>query len=227
MQDYAKLSGLAEVEISALEADGIKPTAAEIVRINALAWNVETPESRRRLSRGIPVPVGGTYLWPLTIAAHDWIDRVTLPKRYRNVALGFAMANGRDDGLLDVDRREAVKAINRWYNRLRCTNDELLIAISQILQQDESYELPPLKEDEKPLGLGEVVLKLSAITGTPAEFWERRCSASYAFSMLSTVIIQNDADAMPQNEDDRIRAERALGWYLDRISKTRKDATNV
>ena len=65
MQDLAKLSGLAEAEIESLRADGIDLTPAEIIEINALSWAIESPESRRLLSRGAPVSVGGVYLWPL------------------------------------------------------------------------------------------------------------------------------------------------------------------
>jgi hypothetical protein len=76
MTDHAQLNSLAEAEIAALRADGIQPTDAEIVKLNALGWAVETPHFRRTLARGCPVQVGGSTLWPLTIRAADWVDRV-------------------------------------------------------------------------------------------------------------------------------------------------------
>jgi len=66
-----RLASLAEAEIDGLAAEGITPTAAEIVHINALAHLVESPSSRVALARGRPVFVGGAYLWPITLYASD------------------------------------------------------------------------------------------------------------------------------------------------------------
>ena len=72
-----RLNDLAAREIAALESEGIRLTAAEVVKLNALGWAIETPCARRELSRGVPVMLcEGVYLWPLTIQAADWFDRV-------------------------------------------------------------------------------------------------------------------------------------------------------
>lgn len=227
MNDQANLSGLARAEIDALEADGIILTAEEVVRINALAWNVEMPEVRKSLSRGVPVFVGGVTLWPMTIYGGDWIERTRFPKKFRTVALAYAMHKGRDEGGLDIDGREAVKAVSAWLKRLRCTKKELHAAMAQIIQQDEGYDLPPSIGTSKTLDKGEFISLLSSLAGGTPEFWERRVSSSYAFSMLSTVMRQNAADGIGSNKDDTLRAERCLGWYLDRVRKSRKGAGNV
>ena len=221
MLEGAKLSGLAEAEIEALEADGYRLTAAEIVRLNALAWNVETPESRRLLSRGLPVFVGGATLWPLTLAAEDWLDRVgrkLRPKWLRTSALAYAMAHGRDDGGLDLDGITAAIKIGLWQRRLRCTWGELNVAMSQIIGQDSGLDLPPDTGAGKPLKLGEFSAELAAAAGGTPDFWETRCSRSYCFSVLSAIARQNAADGKPL-ADDRIRAERALGWAVELIRR--------
>jgi hypothetical protein len=221
MHDYAKLSGLAEAELDTLRADGVDLTPADVVQINALAWEVESPESRRLLSRGVPVFVGGVTLWPLTLYAEEWKDRVAkkLPASWRTVGLAYAMAHGHTDDALNIDGWQALKAVKRWHKKLRCKNSELHVAMHQILSQDKGGELPPDNGDGKALTIGELSSLLAATAGATPEFWERRCSVSYCFSVLSAIARQNAADGKPLAGDPRLRAERALGWAIERIRR--------
>jgi len=221
MMDASELSGLAEGEIAMLQADGITLTPADIVMINALSWNVETPESRRLLSRGIPVFVDGVTLWPLTLTADEWYSRVGSQFRSNKLctyALAYAMAHGRDDGYaLSHDGRDAERAINLWRRKLKCTIRELDTAMAQIIAQDKEYELPPDKSDQHGMTLGEFSASLAAAVGGDVEFWERRCSSAYAFSVMFAIAQQNRADDRPMDGDPRIDAERALGWAIVKI----------
>ena len=222
MNDLAKLSDLAGAEIEDLRKDGIEPSPAEIVELNALGWAIECPESRLHLSRGVPVIVGGVALWPQTIYAQDWFDRVgcKLPGvRLQSYALGYAMANVRTD-LLDIGPAMAAIKVSAWAVKLKCTFGELNEAISQVLQQDEQFEQPPNKRDSG-MTIGDLSATLTASLGGDPDFWERRCAASYCYDVIESAVRQNNADGKPHGSDPRIKANRALGWAVEKIRESR------
>ena len=226
MQDLAKLSELAEAEIESLRADGIDLTPADIIEINALGWAVESPETRRLLARGAPVAVGGTILWPMSLYAQDWFNRVGCQldgNRQQTFALAYAMAHGRNDGdPLAIDGRDAEKAVKRWGRSLKCTFGELNVAISQVLQQDEDADQPP--EETGGMAMGDFSAFLAASCGGDPDFWERRCAAGYTHAVLDALVRQNSADGQKTMADPRIRAERALGWKIECIKRDRMKA---
>jgi len=225
MQDLAKLSELAEAEIESLRAEGITLTPAEIIEINALGWAVESPETRRLLARGAPVAVGGATLWPMSLYAQDWFDRVGchLDSNMRQTyALAYAMAHGRDEGEpLVIEGRTAEKAVSRWAKSLKCTFGELNVAISQILQQDEDAEQPP--SETGGMAMGDFSAFLASACGGDPDFWERRCAAGYTHAVLDCMVRQNSAEGHKTLADPRIKAERALGWAIEKIKKSRQE----
>ena len=225
MQDLAKLSELAQAEIDNLRADGIDLTPAEIVELNALGWAVESPETRRLLARGAPVAVGGVYLWPMSLYAEEWFDRVGCHlsgNKQQAYALAYAMAHGRDDGdPLVIDGREAEKVVKQWGKSLKCTFGELNVAISQVTQQDEDAEQPP--EETGGITMGDFSAFLAAACGGDPDFWERRCASGYCHAVLDTLVRQNNADGKKTLADPRIKATRALGWACEKIKKSREE----
>jgi hypothetical protein len=226
MQDLAKLSELAQAEIESLRADGIDLTPAEIVELNALGWAVESPESRRLLARGAPVPVAGLYLWPMSLYAQEWFDRVGchLNGNTRQAyALAYAMAHGREAGdPLAIDGREAEKTVTRWAKSLKCTFGELNVAISQVLQQDEEAEQPP-SEENGGMTVGDLSAFIAASCGGDPDFWERRCASGYAYAVLDCMVRQNQAEGQKTLADPRIKADRALGFAINKIRKSREE----
>jgi hypothetical protein len=226
MQDLAKLSELAQAEIDNLRADGIDLTPAEIVELNALGWAVESPETRRLLARGAPVEIAGIYLWPMSLYAQEWFSRVGCQlsnNTRRAYALAYAMAHQYGEGEpLAIDGRTAEKSVARWSKTLRCTFDELNIAISQILQQDEESEQPPSETGGMCIGDFSAFLASACPAGSP-DFWERRCAAGYAYAVLDTICRQNSAEGRKTISDPRIKAERALGWACEKIRNSRKE----
>jgi len=225
MQDLAKLSELAEAEIESLRADGIDLTPAEIVEINALGWAVESPETRRLLARGAPVAIGGVYLWPMSLYAQDWFDRVGCQldgNKQQTYALAYAMAHGRDAGEpLAMEGREAEKTVKQWGKSLKCTFGELNVAISQVLAQDEDAEQPP--SETGGMTMGDFSAFLAAACGGDPDFWERRCASGYTHAVLDTLVRQNSADGKKTMADPRLKAERAIGWAVEKIKKSRKE----
>lgn len=236
-----RLNDLAAREIDALEADGIRPTAAEVVKLNALGWAIETPCARRELSRGVPVMLcEGVYLWPLTIQAADWQDRVgenltpsktdllfhhRLSVDLPLVALAYAMAHAYAEGSeLEIDGPGASKTVLRWASRLKCTAEGLKEAIADVVAQQDSPDFPH-NDDGRRMSVGEFSIHLSARCGGTPEFWERRCSISYAATLLASVAHQSAADGKTISGDLKISALSALGIESERIRNER--AANV
>lgn len=217
MDETAKLNSLAKAEIEALQAEGITLTPEEIVEINALGWAVHTPETRRTLSRGRPVPLGGQWLWPLTMRAVEWMETNNYPIGKITPAMGYAMAYGRSEGdELNVSGPDADKAVRKWMRSLRVTLDELYEAIRQADDQDVRPETPPDVEG-KPMSIGDFSAFLATTIGGDPDMWERRVSMSYCLSCVSTYVMQNHAEKRPCPQDPRLIAERALGWAIEKI----------
>jgi len=225
MRDLARLSDHAAAEIDALAAEGITLTPEEVVRINALSWAVETPGQRMALSRGVPVFVGDVALWPLTMAAHDWISRVGCRMSSATLcrlATCYAMAHAYSDGPeLEQDGRAAEKAVKAWAAGLRCRMRTLEIAAHQVLSQEDE-EKPPADDDAPGMGLGDLAAWLSAATGLPAVEFERRMSFNHALRVFHhTLMRQDQAEGRKTIDTARIDAERAIGLYLIEIRRRR------
>lgn len=222
MDDTVKLNSLASAEIEALEADGIRLTPEEIVELNALAWEVHNPKTRLSLSRGRPVMLSGHFLWPLTMRAVEWMQENKFDITQITPAMGYAMVFGRSDGPeLDAYGDEAEKAVKRWFRGLRATTSEFVEAVRQVDTQEIKPETPP-DPSGRPMTLGDLSAFLVATCGADADFWERRCSMSYALSVLSMFIIHNHADKRPCAQDPKIIAERALGFAIEKIRARHK-----
>ena len=230
MRECSTLTDLALAEIDALQAEGITLTPAEVVRINWLATQVETPEHRMLYARGCPVFVGGVVLWPMTARAAEWFKRVALvmPDSMHERALAYAMAYGRDDGTaLDLTGREAEKAVKGWSRGLRATRRELTEALAQIIAQTETDEMPPVENAAgEVMTAGDMSAFLCAAAGGTADMWERQVSAAYVLAVLRSIVAQNRADDRPVAGDARIEATKALGWYCHQIRESRKAAAN-
>jgi hypothetical protein len=227
MQDTSRLSDHAQARIDELRDEGIDLTPAEIVRINALAWGIESPESRLTTSKGDPVYVGGVILWPQTIHAYDWHCKVAkdMPTVWHGrIALAYSMAHGySDDGKLDVYGWRAVAAVTAWGARLRCRMDALIEAMSQIIQQDEEEPVPPSENNERG-SLGQISSKISAITGLTPETVERKMSMKHAVAIACRAGEQLKTDGESNKSASYQRANTAMLMYLTEIRKSRSEA---
>ena len=237
-----RLNDLAAREIDALEAAGIRLTAAEVVKLNALGWAIETPCARRELSRGVPVMLcEGVYLWPLTIQAADWFDRVgerlrpsradvlrhpILSADLPMLALAYAMSNCYAEGnALAVEGVEASRAVMAWASALKCTCDAFRDCIRAVIVQQDAPDLP--SDDESPrMKSGEFSVYLASKAGGTPEFWERGCSVGYAVAVLMRILKQAAADGAPLANDPKIMATRAFGIEAARIRDLRKENPN-
>lgn len=156
----------------------IEPTVEEAIWIVRLCERVLCPcEGERSDLCGIPVRAGVSevFLWPLTIGAAVWYqdhaakwwagsyERMTM-------ALGFALANGRDKALMrsaSLGRESAEKAVKAWALTLTCTRPELEAAFDEVL--------PPSKPSGEPnphkIDWEQIVGEIEAVTGIPCDHW--------------------------------------------------------
>jgi len=226
MHNLATLSGIAAAEIQLLESEGITPTAQDIVTINYLASLVENPESRQLLARGVPVFVGGRTLWPLTLFAADWYERVGCKLAVgilKEFALAYAMMHGRTEGTeLDCGPMVAAVKVLAFGMSFRCTMAELRVAMARIISQDEEPERPP-NPDGQTMTSGEFSVYLAATCGGDPDYWERRCTASYAGDVLAAIMAQDNADGKDPKKDERMKADQALGLALYKIRNRGKE----
>jgi hypothetical protein len=214
------LTSLAKCEIEALESEGIRLTAHEVVHICALAAMVETPSARMELARGRPIALGDIYLWPVTLAAADWWERVGdsfTSSTMKRLSLAYAMAHGRDT--LPESPKEAKREIKAWARTLKCTAQEMVEAISQVQEQSSTVDTGDAGPESERATAGDVSMMLTAMTGTSPEVWEYQCSISYALETLRTLAAQNAAEGESMRYDKRLIADKALGLCVHRIRK--------
>jgi len=230
VRDAAELSGLAEAMIARLRAEGIDPTPAEIVRLNWLAWQVETPGHRLLLSRGIPVEVGGAILWPLTLAGQEWFGHIVewLPDDEQHLALAYAMAHGRrEDCTLPITPADARKAVRAWRGGLRCRTSEIIEAVRQLNADLERDEMPPMAYAAigAPMSAGDMSAFLSAACGGPPSIWEYGCSVAYCLGMMQAIAAQSAADGEAIAKDARMDANRAFLWAVEKVRQAHGKGT--
>ena len=187
MSNYRKLSSQAEAEIDALRSQGVTLSDSDIVAINALCWEIESPSRRVSLARGKPVKCGNVYLWPLTIHSGAWFNEVGSEYESAEIALAYAMTH-RDADLYTVEESQ-VKA---WFKTIRATIDELRISMATIIDQSKRDELPVKK------GAGITITQLAQMMvdnhGGTFEMWERQCSIDYIFDFIDTTCKQDEAE---------------------------------
>ena len=226
------ISGYAQAEIDMLAIEGVTDlTPAEIVEIDSLAREFDNPAVARSLARGVPVECGGVWLWPMTIRAADWFDRVgcNLARQSdREAAVGYAMTHGRTEGLeLCVTLADAPKAVRAWLAGLSCTMDEYRLAVADVLDQSaditREYQIEnPNKTKPIPLAIGDLSAMLVAQLGGTPEQWERTCSMHYALALLQTSMKQNAAEGKTAIDDARLNAQGAMGVCIQRIKDKRR-----
>ena len=193
------LAELARAEITDLRADGIDPTADEIVWLNELAIEVESPAGRVPYHcAGEPVRMGNYTMWPFTVASAEWWARVANGKAFvtpdgsRN-ALAFCLCNGRTPDvfadLLTVD--DAREAVNKWVMRCGATADERNAAILRCVPEIGDPHVLRGKNDKPPApdASDSMVAELEAGTGLSGDYWRAQIQ-SHAVKCLRAVYRQ-------------------------------------
>lgn len=211
-----KINDIALAEIERLRAEGIEPTAAEIVEIHELSQIIATPETRQMLAKGTPVRLcDGVHLWPLTLAADDWWLRVGERCTDSEAALAYAMVHG--------DRQELAYAtesdVKQWRDKLPVTRAQVSDAIAQVTESENVVEMPPTRArgDHSPGAISALAMALHG--GTP-EMWERAVRLSYITELFEAAY-QAGSDK-PTPDDRRIKAQAAMLWATQKMREARK-----
>jgi hypothetical protein len=227
MQDTARLSDHAAARIDELQAQGITLTPAEIVRLNALGWAVESPDMRMATSRGAPVFVAGVALWPRTIRACEWYCQILGKCRtvwLSRIALAYSMAHGYSAGR-ELERTDyaAIMRVAAWGAGLRCRMATLIEAMAQVIQQDETETKP--SDDAVLPSFGEVSADVSAITGMTPEDVETGMSMHHAIRVAHRVLtLQAKATGETHHTAAYAASNRAMAMYMNEIRESRKAA---
>lgn len=177
-----EVSSQARYELASLRSQGFVLTDDDVCLINALCWEIENPQARRELSAGFPVKVGGVVLWPRTVQAVHWFERAGCDMPDATFALAYSMAKGREPDMLLADWQDVL----RWAERLTCTRDELIVAMSEVHAQDERDPIP-VKESERENSVAELSTRMHAIHGGDIEQWERHCSFGYLCDLADVI----------------------------------------
>jgi hypothetical protein len=225
MQDCAELNSIAEGEIAALRLDGITPTDADVVLINALCWAVQSPRIRMELAKGRPVQCGNRWLWPLTLCAEEWFRREGADCPDPRGALAYAMSRAHDESLSVATYADA----KAWIKGTLATSDQLLEATAQVVSQERGPDMPP-SDDANGLTAGELSAALLATAGGTADMWERQCSIGACKATLDVLAAQQRADGKSIFQSAKIKATIALGWAVERIRQrelNKGDPSNV
>lgn len=219
--ELSRLSDLAAAEIDTLSAEGITLSPAEAVKINAICQLIEHPHLHLDLSRGCPVFIGATALWPYTLYGADWMERhehLFRGERMQLWATAFAMAHGRTVGALDFPPAEAVKRVKRWVRSLPCTNEEIEAAIGIIVMRDEQPNTGDVYEKGGP-SMGDLSSTMTALAGGDPATWEAAMSATYFFDVVRTIVQQNRADDKPSAGDLKLKYCKALANIISGVRK--------
>lgn len=222
---HTTLNDLARAKIEALAGEGIVCTPDDVVLLNRLAWEIETPAHRLSLARGTPVFLGDVALWPLTLAAEAWWQRAiafTRREARQTALLAFAMAHCRNQKALDaINPLTAYKQAEKWANNLPCRRQELFEAISQILEQEtDTPTVPDPKAQIHGMTAPQMVAVLVAVVGGTPAMWEREVAVGYLREQFRTIHAQMAAEhGQTLRDSECIEGTRQLGLATEAIRR--------
>jgi len=225
------LSELAKAEIQELEEKGLMLTLDQKIWINDLCRKVENPEgSQPCMAIGEPIPAGCTWLWPFTVQAHMWYERVgewfENDDRANLFCMAYALAHGRDVGAFTYlnDFKTVKSSVMEWGRKLNCSYDELTNAITAVLGSDDVVVAVDDDSDEESIersvNYDDIIAWLVTKVGQTPEFWTVFVSRDYLFKQVHAIHKQEAAQAgEPDPNDPYIIAMKNLGTALIQIKK--------
>lgn len=205
-----ELSDQARYELASLRGQGIVLTDDDIVLINALCWEIETPQARQELARGFPCRAGNAVLWPRTVQAVHWFDRIGCDLPDAEYALAYCMAFGRDKDLMLAGQSE----VERWKKSLTCTQDELTDAMAEVIRQ-ETKDPVPASPAQRAASVAELAMMMQAMHGGDIDQWEQHVSVGYLCSLVDAYTAQTLEGGLDRMLRDR--ANSALYYAVKKI----------
>lgn len=182
----------AAATIEQITAQGITLAPADVVRINDLAHQIETPEVRRHLAKGAPVKLcAGVWLWPQTIAGWHWYINVGELLEHGEddqIPLAYALAHGHSD--ISTHGAAEVKA---WSRKLTCTATELSVAVCQVLEQSHRDRVDYSTGGKRYSDVGELAIHMARNYGGTIEHWQYAVSIECIRDMIFISEMQEQA----------------------------------
>jgi hypothetical protein len=212
MTNYRKLSSQAEAEIEALRNEGVILSDSDIISINALCWEIESPSKRVSLAKGKPIKCGNVWLWPRTIHACEWYSDIGCEMSNPEKSLAYCMAH-RDTELFTVTEKQ----VNAWFKTIRATLAEIRVCIYEIISLEFRDTIPSKKNDG--FTISKLAQMMVAKFGGSFEMWERQCSIDYVFNFIDTQAKQDEAEAKKTHIE---KATIILGRFTQSLLKRHK-----
>lgn len=215
---------LAEDELKALEADGIRPTAQDVLAIQALALEAMGDFDDGLRLHGAPIIISGVVLWPPTIAGCIWREEVEAKLDAddycsRLYVLAYSLAHGRDKAALEVFGRDALKAVLKWARGLRCGMPDLVAAVNEVLgERPRISDADKADKDEADESAPAELVEIAMATfGGNPDVWRYQLGMSEVISILR----RHRAMKSQGNPIERRKTEalRDLAMYVDGIRK--------
>lgn len=210
----SEMCDLARHRIAQLRGAGHTVTDDDVVRLNALACEIETPARRRELARGRPVQAGGYWLWPLTCAAHQWwIDNL---ESFGDsvMALAYAMAYTGED----IETKTA-KDVAKFGRSMRVNRNALREIVEQIVENDSPSAGGGTTDSAAAFSPCELARVMHVIHGGTPEMWERHVSVGYIRAYLATALAQARAGSEGGRDLIRDKANYDFACACEAIEK--------
>jgi len=187
-----------ESAIAQLRREDIEPTPEDILWLNHAAGKCIRPCACDELQFiNPPCPCGNTLLWPLSIGARIWLERVGKPQLagtgdLEKLGIAFAMAHSREPDFLNRYTGCWLTriAVARWAAGLNATKAEIFDAVARAFSpEDVDLVNVEFKGERKNVAsdYGDVLALLCHFIKTDPEFWMWQASESYAAAMLRKI----------------------------------------
>ena len=214
MGEPRTLSNQATAELADLRARGIAVTDQDVVLINALCWEIESPTNRAQLARGKPIECGGVWFWPLTVSALHWISETADKMPNSDLACAYAMAY---DG--DCIEKTTWADVRKWSKKVNATQAQLETVMRALIDEDTRLTTENANTDEQQATVCKLSLTMHALHGGTPEMWERQVSIGYVFDFVDTLLAQARAGSDKAGDVLKARSNYALACAISEIEK--------
>ena len=186
----------------------------DVWAINEIARKIAKPDIDDTLDiLAMPLTVRGLTLYPLSLGAAKWLDDVAAVWFSDNPLLwNLCVAYTASRTCLPEDlwaiatRREARKAICRWWRHLDCSYQELAVALDKLLGLEERSEQDETREREA-ADYGPVVALLCREYGQSPQYW----MWDAAIDEVATMLQQHESRVVAEEEAVMQERARAAG----------------
>lgn len=207
-----EIPAVAASELKNLRAKGINPSDAEIVQLATLGWKVENPETGRNPLK-VPTPqrAGALELWPLSVQAMLWRERILprLSSPMQVYATAYALAHSAPwtrPGYFAGPVAVWTRRVSDWIQRINATQSELIDACEKILSSMAEGEETDEDIADVETGAKSLLSRLEVQTGIPGETWATKTLHELVHSLhVAAEERQEEYDATNRESGQNLR----------------------